>query len=345
VPRSRERYREIADADLACWTNTPIEALDVEQIQRRLIEIVDSGRSAAMAFGLIRCVFKFAHNMPGMLPSGNPCLSVQPPRKRRRSANFLSSSEADMVLAACLKHPTARTGAALERLVRAILGTGLRISEALGLIVADVHVDDLDGAWIDVDMQLERRGKGRFVFRRVPLKSESAQRRVALDRDTAELFAELIEGKRPDQPVFTDPATGGWWCQHKVNFAWAKVRAIACTVGLSKSPRIHDLRHTHAGWLLTDGVSLIAVSRRLGHASIVITADTYGHLLPESDDTVRAAMSARVSRLATTTSAPKGTRRPANRSATNTAPPNRPTTDRTTGRATGTRSKAAEPAA
>jgi hypothetical protein len=69
---------------------------------------------------------------------------------------------------------------------------------------------------------------------------------------------ELVAGQRPDAPVFTDPLRGGWWRQHKVNHAWAVARKAAQKAGLSKSPRMHDLRHTHAAWLLSDGVSLIA---------------------------------------------------------------------------------------
>ena len=47
-------------------------------------------------------------------------------------------------------------------------------------------------------------------------------------------------------------------------------------------PRIgvHDLRHTHATLLLLDGVPLTLVSKRLGHAKVSITLDTYSHILP-----------------------------------------------------------------
>ena len=44
--------------------------------------------------------------------------------------------------------------------------------------------------------------------------------------------------------------------------------------------RIYDLRHTCATLLLLVGESLKVVSERLGHATIMLTADTYCHVLP-----------------------------------------------------------------
>jgi integrase len=44
--------------------------------------------------------------------------------------------------------------------------------------------------------------------------------------------------------------------------------------------RFHDLRHTAASILLNQGVPVITVSRRLGHAKASITLDIYGHLIP-----------------------------------------------------------------
>jgi integrase len=44
--------------------------------------------------------------------------------------------------------------------------------------------------------------------------------------------------------------------------------------------RLHDLRHTHATFLLLDGVPVTLVPKRLGHAKVSITLDTYSHILP-----------------------------------------------------------------
>jgi len=44
--------------------------------------------------------------------------------------------------------------------------------------------------------------------------------------------------------------------------------------------RFHDLRHTFASWLIGNGESLAYVKDQMGHHSIQIPVDTYGHLIP-----------------------------------------------------------------
>jgi integrase len=47
--------------------------------------------------------------------------------------------------------------------------------------------------------------------------------------------------------------------------------------------RFHDLRHTFGSLLIRDGASLAYVKEQMGHCSIQITVDTYGHLIPGAD--------------------------------------------------------------
>ncbi len=55
-------------------------------------------------------------------------------------------------------------------------------------------------------------------------------------------------------------------------------------------PRVHDLRHAHASWLLAGGADLQVVKERLGHASIM-TTQRYLHTLPDADETAVEAFS------------------------------------------------------
>lgn len=59
-----------------------------------------------------------------------------------------------------------------------------------------------------------------------------------------------------------------------------------CEGYLKERPTPHDLRHTHAAWLLSAGIQPVAVQRRLGHERLDTTTETYGGLLPEVDDDI-----------------------------------------------------------
>ena len=44
--------------------------------------------------------------------------------------------------------------------------------------------------------------------------------------------------------------------------------------------RLHDLRHTFGSLLIQAGASIVYVKEQMGHSSIQVTVDTYGHLIP-----------------------------------------------------------------
>jgi len=58
---------------------------------------------------------------------------------------------------------------------------------------------------------------------------------------------------------------------------------VACYTGVTHI-RVHDLRHSHASMLINMGCNIVLVSKRLGHESVSITLDTYGHLYPTQED-------------------------------------------------------------
>lgn len=57
-----------------------------------------------------------------------------------------------------------------------------------------------------------------------------------------------------------------------------------CVKAGIKKIRIHDLRHSHASLLLSNGVPITVISKRLGHSTIQMTLNTYAHLIPEDED-------------------------------------------------------------
>jgi integrase len=82
----------------------------------------------------------------------------------------------------------------------------------------------------------------------------------------------------------TDGHIGRNWFRRMV---W---RPSCEAAGLPDLPRFHDLRHSHASWLLAGGGDLQVVKERLGHASIM-TTQRYLHTLPDADETAVEAFS------------------------------------------------------
>jgi len=89
---------------------------------------------------------------------------------------------------------------------------------------------------------------------------------LALARDDALIFGDL-EGRHRNPERFSR--------------SWNKTvgRAIAAGIDITVI-RLHDLRHSHASLLLSDGEPVKTVSERLGHASVGITLATYAHVMP-----------------------------------------------------------------
>ena len=54
--------------------------------------------------------------------------------------------------------------------------------------------------------------------------------------------------------------------------------------GIERKIRFHSLRHTHASILLSQGIQVLTVSKRLGHSNPTITMQTYAHVIKELED-------------------------------------------------------------
>ena len=82
----------------------------------------------------------------------------------------------------------------------------------------------------------------------------------------------------PDTPVFTD-YNGELLKPHTVSRAWRRV------VDAKNLPRVtfHALRHTHVSVLISQGLDVLTISRRIGHARASVTLDVYGHLMGGAD--------------------------------------------------------------
>lgn len=149
--------------------------------------------------------------------------------------------------------------------------TGLRAGEWRGLTVDRV---DFDAGKVTVDRQ-HVHGKTDPVFG--PPKTPSSYRTISVGEATLEILQPLSESPGPSGLLFH--SNGSAMNRSMVSSAWRGVREKHEWAG----PGWHQLRHHHASVLLSEGASVVAVAKRLGHKDASETIRTYAHLMPEDD--------------------------------------------------------------
>jgi integrase len=160
---------------------------------------------------------------------------------------------------------------------------GLRKGEILGLREDAV---DLERRVLDVVGQAQTLKGG--VRLDQSTKSESSYRRIPLAAPTVEALARHLEQHGHRSGLVVTTKTGQPVRSNLAHEHWQKACREAGVEGL----RLHDLRHRFASGLIAHGIDPKRLQTLLGHASITETMDTYGHLWPNGDDKVRAAIEA-----------------------------------------------------
>jgi integrase len=279
APKTIERYRE-----LAAWQIKPhlgdiaLQKLMPEMIRHWHAALIDKGlapRTVHHAHRLLRQVLATAVK-DGKL-ARNVADVHRPPKVKRTQVEILSTDQITTV-------QTALQGHTLSPIVALALGTGMRRGELLGLQWGDV---DLDSVTLQVKRSLEETSAG---LRLKAPKSDSGWRTITLPSATVAMLRDhklqqmqfrLVAGAskiEPDTLVFTD-IHGQMLKPHTVSRAGRRV------VEAKQLPRVtfHALRHTHVSVLIREGVDILTISRRIGHAKPSVTLDVYGHLMGGAD--------------------------------------------------------------
>ena len=102
-------------------------------------------------------------------------------------------------------------------------------------------------------------------------------RTVPIPRFLVRDLAEIVEGKAPDDLVFTSPEGG---LLRLSNFRRKVFDPAATEAGLDRLT-VHELRHTAASLAVSSGASVKAIQTMLGHASAAMTLDVYSHLFAD----------------------------------------------------------------
>jgi integrase len=210
----------------------------------------------------------------------NPVSYAQPPKEPDIEMDILNGSQVSRLLIAAQGHR-------LEALFHLAVISGMRQMELLGL-----QWNDLD--WIKQTLKIERqllKPDGDGVKFSAP-KTRYGKRSIALGTKMIEILRKHYEHQQADQLKACEA-----WKEYGLIFTTINgtpihprnllrdYKKLLHDAGLPPF-RFHDLRHTAASILLAQGIPVITVSRRLGHARASITLDIYGHLIPTIQDEV-----------------------------------------------------------
>ena len=202
----------------------------------------------------------------------NPTIGLSLPAVRSGRVRIASPAEAELLLAALANRDRALWATALY--------AGLRRGELMGLRWCDVDlargVLEVAQAWDPKEHRMVS-PKSTAGTRRVPIAAALRAFLVPLSLTAAIDSQRLVFGTG-DVPFSASPL------YERALRAWRKVglRPIC----------LHDCRHTFASLMIAAGVNAKALSTFMGHATISITLDRYGHLMPGAEDEAAALMDA-----------------------------------------------------
>ena len=234
---------------------------DVSDFLAQLAEGDGNGRAPASPATIHRkaaCLRSFYRHLrrEGVRDS-DPMATIAGPRRGRRLPKVLTRGEVGKLLG----QPKGTDPSALRdrALLELMYACGLRASEAIGIEVADVDLEE--GV-------LRARGKG-SKERVVPIGSKA----VDAVRRYLERGRPVLARGRPVTPLFLNFRGEGLTRQGLYKI----VRRHASSAGLADRMSPHTLRHTFATHLLAGGCDLRSVQEMLGHADVA-TTQLYTHL-------------------------------------------------------------------
>ena len=214
-------------------------------------------RTINMEWGTILHLLRHAHKA-GDLPHSPPAID-RLPEKDSRETRALTIEECERALHHARTNPYYNNDLWFA-LVMTMLHTGARWSDVRGLRWSDV---DLDGRVVKYRAEEAKQSRAREV----PLSTLLVDALAQLSQDHELVFARISHQTSEWIPLGTKaPRPSG-------RYIWDDGQG-----GLDVGP--HAFRHTFATLKLRAGVSIALVSRWLGHASIQLTVDTYGHIEP-----------------------------------------------------------------
>jgi len=255
-------------------------------LQEWVKERVSAGVGAGTIRNAMRNVIKPAldYGVATGLIRSNPALGVKLPRVEKVEQCFLSAEEVELL---------AEEVRGYELVVRFTAYTGLRAGEVVALQVK--HLDLMRKTVHVKRSAMPVIGKG---IQYVPTKTY-AQRVIPLPSFLVDPLAGYIAGRASDPEAFVFLSREGMALHHGNFMARHFKPAVARLVErgeLSREKaglRFHDLRHTAAALMIETGAEPFDVMKRMGHSSITVTYDRYGHRFPDRDTVITSGLEER----------------------------------------------------
>ena len=252
-----------------------------EVVQLLYVDLLDGGlapQSVLNTHGVLRQALDQAFRRS--MVQRNPCDMADAPKAKRREMLTLTAEQVTGFLNATREdryHPVYALA----------VSTGMRLGELLGLKWSDIN---LDGRRLSVQRSLQRvTGRG-LVF--TDPKTAKSRRTIVLSTRAVDALREHRRSQAEERLAYP-----GEWEMPELVFTTERgspldpgnvSNGFKTKLGHVGLPvvRFHDLRHTAATLLLQVGTHVKLVSEMLGHSSIVITLDTYSHVLPTMHDEI-----------------------------------------------------------
>ena len=266
---------------LPTWGRIPLDKVEHSAVQAWVTELGGrlSPATVRECYRLLSGVMRSATR--DRLIGFSPCEGVPLPRRRRRDTDDQTLAPED-VFHALLPVVPARYRA----LVALAAGTGLRWGECVGLRWDAV---DLDAETLRV-IRVAEEVSGHVSLKPYP-KSKAGRRVVPIPPAVADMLRQHSQDYPPgtDDLIFT-ASTGA--ALKRGTFRARVWKPSLHRAGLPMTLRFHDLRHSYATWLVSEGVPINDVAKVMGHEQTSTTLDRYAHSTRERDRRVLAAFDA-----------------------------------------------------
>ena len=269
-PRTQQTYRrDLTTYIVPRFGAYRIGRMPAEEIEKWLLDEIDGGLAPSSVhrhYRTMRRMFQVAVEKKKIL--SNPCERVHPPKVPKTEMTFLTWEQSIMLAEAHSER--------FQAMIYLAVDSGMRWGELIGLQRKNL---DLANRRVRVVDQLVRTADGKF--HRTEPKTSASVRSIRISRMTAEILTSHLErhaGPGRDGLVFPNTA-GNPLAESSFYVHHFKKAQVATGLKL----RFHDLRHTSVALAIAGGAHPNAIQARMGHSSIAVTLDRYGHLLPSLD--------------------------------------------------------------